>query len=187
MTLTALLISAAAILTCIPWLGAEPVSPLVRTLLRPAMLALSATLVLLLAADQPMRWPYALSAAASLLGIWECFAGVYRLLGTGGTARTPVRQIQVCTLWLATAVANLALLNVAAHLAIPGTFEWRGREASIMDIVYFTLLSFASSGYGDVLPGNSLGKMLAMVASSAGLAYATIIFAALLDSLRQHR
>jgi len=63
-------------------------------------------------------------------------------------------------------------------------FEWRGLPASALDVAYFTLLTFASGGYGDVLPTRPLGKLLAMLTSLSGLLFATILFAALFHRLR---
>jgi len=146
-------------------------------MLRPMALALGSVLVMVLSATgQRTCWPYLLVAAASLLSLYESFWGIYRLLRVARSERVPMVQVQACAVLLITTIANLALLNTAAQLAYPGTFEWRSGPASALDVVYLTLLTFASSGYGDVLPATVLGKLLSMLTSFAGLAYATIVF-----------
>lgn len=173
------------LLATIFWLGRDPANVLMTTLLRPALLALMALLLLLLSLDETAAWPYALTAAGSLVGLWESYVGVYHLLAAPPRRiATAVEQVRICAAWLVNVLSNLILLNLSAGLAFPGTFEWRGRLASLLDVAYFTLLTFASGGYGDVLPATPLGKGLAMLTSFAGLTYATILFAALFQRLR---
>ncbi len=167
------------------WLGTDPEDPLVRVLLRPAVLALMALLVVVLTLGEPVRWPYGLVAVASFLGVWESYIGAYQVLSVTVPKRKLTQQVQVCTLWLINAMVNLILLNMAAYLAFPSTFQWRGETASLLDVAYLTMLTFASAGYGDVLPATSLGKLLVMMTSLAGLVYATILFGAVFQSLRQ--
>lgn len=114
-------------------------------------------------------------ALLGVVGLWHSSAGAVLL------TRRPVvgSRLLVCTVWLMKALASLALLNVAAQLAFPGTWEWRGGNASPLDVVYLTILTFASSGYGDVLPATALGKGLSMLTSFTGLAYATMLCTAL--------
>lgn len=172
------------LLATLLWLGRTPANPLMHTLLRPALLALMSFLLLLMAAGEPIRWPFALVACASLIGLWEGYGGVYRLLGSAMPPMSPTQQVRVCALWLLNTLGNLMLLNAAVQLGYPGTFQWRNEAASLLDIAYFTLLTFASGGYGDVLPATPLGKGLAMLTSLGGLTYATILFAALFHQLR---
>jgi hypothetical protein len=168
------------------WLGTGDSPPLLRAVLRPAVLALAGMLLLVAAAGGPARWPYALVAASALLGVWECYAGAYRLLGTPGTAvaHHPARQVQICGALLGNAVTGLTLLNLAVQFAYPQTFLAHGRPAAVLDVTYLTLLSFASAGYGDVLPGTAAGKLLAMLTVLAGLIFATILLASVFQALR---
>jgi hypothetical protein len=178
-------LSSAGLVLGVFGLGIDPGSPLRRTLLRPPVLALLSILVMVVASGETARWPYTLIGMAALLGIWEGYAGAYRSLRTGPGRRSPMRQVQVCAIWLAGALLNLTLLNMSFQHLYPGTFEWRGGPASPLDVAYLTLLTFASSGYGDVLPGTVTGKLLSMVTSAAGLIYATILFTALFQALRE--
>jgi hypothetical protein len=179
-----LLTATGGLLATILWLGRNPRDVLSHTLSRPALLALMALLCLLLAADLGAAWPFAFTAAASLVGLWEAYAGVYQLLSAPARRMAPAVQVRICAAWLINVLANLILLNLSAHLAVPATFQWRGQDASLFDVAYFTLLTFASGGYGDVLPATALGKGLAMLTSFSGLTYATILFAALFQRLR---
>lgn len=179
-----MLTATGGLLATILWLGRDPANPLQHTLLRPALLALTGLLLLLLALDLPVRWPFGLVSAACLVGIWESYGGVYRFLASPARRSTAVEQVRICGAWLINVLANLVLLNLAAQLAFPSTFQSRGEEASLLDVAYFTLLTFASGGYGDVLPVTALGKLLSMLTSLSGLTYATILFAALFQQLR---
>lgn len=178
-------VAAAAIILGLFWLGLEPGSPLARVLLRPAVMALLAMALIVLAVGEHVRWPYALVAAAATMGLWEAYAGAYQMLGEASVKRKPVQQVQICAAWLGNALLNLILLNMAAFLAYPQTYQWRGEQASILDVAYLTMLTFASGGYGDVLPATTLGKLLVMITSFSGLIYATILFAALFHALRE--
>ena len=116
---------------------------------------------------------------------WEAYAGAYQMLGATDLKRKPVQQVQICAAWLGNALLNLIMLNLAAFLAFPQTYQWRGEQASLLDVAYLTMLTFASGGYGDVLPATTLGKLLVMLTSFSGLIYATILFAALFHTLRE--
>lgn len=179
-----LLTATGGLLATLLWLGRDQADRLLQTLLRPALLALMALLLALVTAGQGVRWPYGLIAAACLAGLWESYAGVYRTLAVPAPRATPTRQVQICVVWLINVLANLVLLNSAAQLAYPASFEWRGRAASQLDIAYLTLLTFASGGYGDVVPATSLAKGLVMLTSMAGFTYATILFAAVFRRFR---
>lgn len=179
-----LYLAAAAVSLGVFWLGGRTGDGLVRVLLRPAVLGLMALLLLLIASGEELRWPYGLISSAVLMGLWESYAGAYRLVGLPGPAGSSLRRVRVCAAWLVGALLNLSLLNLAAQLAYPGTFLWRGDSASLLDVIYLTVLTFASGGYGDVLPANVLGKLLVMLTSLAGLIYATILFAALFQTIR---
>jgi hypothetical protein len=178
-------ISSAMVLLGIFRLGVDRESPLRRTLLRPAVLGLLSAVLLLVAAGGAVRWPYLLVALTALVGIWEGYAGAYGSLRGSRTRRSAARQVQVCATWLAGVLLNLSVLNISFQQLHPGTFQWRGEPASLLDVAYLTLLTFTSSGYGDVLPGTATGKLLAMLTSGAGLVYATILCTALLGSLRE--
>lgn len=172
------------LLATIFWLGRDSADLLQHTLIRPALLALMGLLLMLLALEGSSVWPYGLIALSCLVGLWESYGGVYHLLATPAHRTTPVEQVRICAAWLVNVLANLILLNLAAYRAFPQSFEWRGTAASMLDIAYFTLLTFASGGYGDVLPATALGKGLAMLTSLSGLTYATILFAALFQRFR---
>lgn len=165
------------------WLGADRADRLSHTLVRPAVMALLGLLLLVLL-GQEQGWSSALAAAAAGIGLWESFNGVYRLLYLPVARTGPVAQVRTTARWLFNTLGNLVLLNLSAQLAYPHTFEWRDLPATALDVAYFTLLTFASGGYGDVVPGTPLGKLLAMLTSLSGLLFATILFAALFHRLR---
>jgi|GEM_PF-1895181 len=180
-----LLTATGGLLATIFWLGRNQADPLQQTLVRPALLALISLLLLVLTLDVEARWPFGLTASACLAGIWESYSGVYILLASPIRRRSAVDQVRICGIWLINAVSNLILLNLSALLAYPATFQWRAGSASLLDVAYFTVLTFASGGYGDVLPGTALGKLLAMLTSLCGLTYATILFASLFHRFRE--
>lgn len=184
MSQIAVYLSSMALLAGVIWLGVDVSSPLVRTLLRPLLLALLGTLVMVVAMAETMRWPYGLVSMATLLGLWESYGGIYGTLRTSLAGRRPVQAVQICTVWVVGVLANLTLLNMTFQLLYPSTFQWRGEVASLLDVAYLTLLTFASSGYGDVLPATAAGKVLSIITSLAGLLYATILFTALFQALR---
>jgi hypothetical protein len=182
------LVSAAgALVLSLIFLGDHRADLLTRLLVRPAILVLLAMVVLLTAAPSRRHlWPYALVMTASSLGVWESYAAAFATLRSDQARRSAVAQVQICATWLGNVLANLAVLNLAASIAFPGTFQWRGELARPLDVTYLTFLTFASGGYGDVLPGNTLGKLLVMATSLAGLVYATILFAALFQRSADH-
>jgi len=165
------------------WLGADRADRLSHTLVRPAVMALFGLLLLVLLGEEP-RWASALGAAAAAIGLWESFNGVYQLLYVPVARTGPVAQVRTTGRWLFNTLGNLVLLNLSAQLAFPHTFQWRDLPATALDVAYFTMLTFASGGYGDVVPGTPLGKLLAMLTSLSGLLFATILFAALFHRLR---
>ncbi|MFZ5824450.1 MAG: potassium channel family protein [Bacillota bacterium] len=180
-----LLTATGGLLVTIFWLGRDRADLLLHTLLRPALLAMMALLLLVIALDADALWPYGLVAAACFVGLWESYSGVYQLLAAPAAPRTTaVEQVRICAAWMINVLSNLVLLNFAAYLAFPSTYQWRDQPASLLDVAYFTMLTFASGGYGDVLPATALGKLLAMLTSICGLTYATILFAALFQRLR---
>ena len=141
--------------------------------------AMAALLLLMAAAPQPSRWSFVLVGAGCLAAIADGYAGIFFMLRSPRRERRPGLQLQVCALWLVNTLAYLVLLNTAAELAVPGSFQLQGGQASLLDVAYLTILTFASSGYGDVLPANPLGKLLSMLTSFSGLLYATMLFTAI--------
>lgn len=172
------------LLAAVLWLGADKADRLTHALLRPALMSLLG-LLLLVSLDGAVRWPYALSGGAALVGLWESYIGVYHMLEAPVRRTGPLAQVRISAAWLISTLANLMLINLSANLAYPNTFQWRDLPATPLDIAYFTLLTFASGGYGDVLPATPLGKALVMLTSLSGLVYATILFAALFQRLRE--
>ncbi|HYG58126.1 MAG TPA: ion channel [Symbiobacteriaceae bacterium] len=159
-------------------MGDAPQWLLVRVLLRPAIYALISLLLLIFAVRQTTLWPYGLATTLSIVALWDGYAGTYLMLRLRPGGRAGF-QLQACAIWLVNTVVNLTLLNTAAQLAFPGTWEWRGGPASVLDVAYLTLLTFASSSYGDVLPATAAGKALSMLTSLAGLVYATLFVTAI--------
>lgn len=173
----------AGLVAAVLWLGADRSDRLSHTLVRPAVMALLSLLLLVLLAEAE-HWAYGLAAAAAAVGLWESYTGAYQLMSAPISRTGPVAQVRTTGRWLLNTLANLVLLNLSAQLAFPHTFEWRDLPATALDVAYFTLLTFASGGYGDVIPGSPLGKLLAMLTSLSGLLFATILFAALFHRLR---
>jgi len=168
------------------WLGGRPVRSVRRLLLRPALLALLGIFLLILAAGFGVRWPLGLAAAAAAAALAEAYGGIYHLVRTASRNDSVARQVRLCLLWLAVTLLNLTLLNLSASVAYPGTFRSGGQIATHLDVVYLTLLTFTSVGYGDVIPGSPLGQILMMLTSLAGLLYATLLATALYHTMREH-
>ncbi|MDF2630371.1 MAG: hypothetical protein K0R39_4202 [Symbiobacteriaceae bacterium] len=143
--------------------------------------ALAVLLFLLALTPQPSPWSFVLVGAGCLVAVVDGYAGVWLMLRRPRRARrhTVAFQMQVCVVWLVNTLAFLTLLNTSAELAVPGTFLWRDGPASLLDVAYLTTLTFASGGYGDIRPGNELGKLLTMLTSLAGLIYATLLVTAI--------
>lgn len=180
-----LVVAAAGLGVGILFLGSGEGTPVSRLLLRPGLMWLLGWLLLLVAPGLPVRWPYALVAAASLTGLWEAYSGVYFLVRNASAKVVLARQVQICIIWLVNTLSNLMLLNVSASLAYPGTFISRNGPTTPLDVVYLTALTFSSAGYGDVVPNSPLGQLLMMLTSLAGLVYATILFAAIYHAMRE--
>lgn len=178
-------VSGGALVIGIVWLGVDVSGPLMRALLRPVVLAGLSIILLVVGSGAALRWPYGLIALAAALGVWEGYAGAYATLGMEGLRRRPQQQVQVCAAWLVGVLANLTLLNMALQRLDPATYLAKGEPAGLFDVAYLTLLTFASGGYGDVVPQTLTGKLLAMVTSLGGLLYATILFTALFQALRE--
>lgn len=154
---------------------------------RPALLIGAATLLTLLASTNAAKWPYGLVAIAGALGLWESNLTVYRFLRSSITRRGTTRYLQVCALWIGNLIADLWLLNLAVQLAWPGTFESRTGAVSAIDVLYFTVLTFASGGYGDILPASATGKILSIITTLVGFFYASTLCAAILQQLSVDR
>jgi hypothetical protein len=155
--------------------------------LRPALLIGAATYVAVLCSATSAKWPYGLIAVAGAVGLWESNLTVYRLLRSSYIRRRAGRYLQVCALWMVNLIANLGLLNLAVQLALPGTFESRTGSVSAIDVLYFTVLTFASGGYGDILPASATGKVLSMVTTLVGFFYASTLCAVILQQLSAQR
>lgn len=180
-----LVVAAAGLGVGILFLGGGERAPVSRLLLRPGLMWLLGWLLLLVAPGPPVRWPYALVAAACATGLWEAYGGVYFLVRSARAKVTLARQLQICIIWLINTLSNLALLNVSASLAYPSTFINRNGPAAPLDVIYLTALTFSSAGYGDVVPGSPLGQVLMMLTSLAGLIYATLLLAAIYHAMRE--
>lgn len=165
----------------------RPVPILDGMVVRPAVLIGAAALLTRLATATPARWPYGLVALAGLIGLWESNLTVYRLLRSSYIREGTERYLQVCALWMVNLIIDLGLLNLAAQMAFPGTFESRTGSVSPIDVLYFTVLTFASGGYGDVVPASAVGKALAMVTILIGFFYASTLCAATLQQLSPNR
>lgn len=156
--------------------------PLRRFVPRLLLLGGLAVLLFLLATTpQPSPWSFVLVGLGCLVAIIDGYAGVWLMLRRPRRAerRSVALQMQVCLVWLTNTLAFLTLLNASAELAVPGTFLWRDGPVSLLDVAYLTTLTFASGGFGDILPGNALGKLLTMLTSLAGLVYATLLVTAI--------
>lgn len=162
--------------------------PILRGMvLRPAFLIGTALLLTFLSATSTATWPYILVALAGLVGLWESNRTVYRLLHSTLLRRRTGRYLELCALWMVNLIADLWLLNVAVQLALPGTFESRTGGASMIDVLYFTVLTFASGGYGDILPASPTGKALSIFTTLIGFFYASTLCAAILQQLSADR
>lgn len=151
---------------------------LTRLLLVAAMAAL---LLLLVTAPASARWPFVFVGAGCLAAIADGYAGAFAMLRRPRRAGRPALQLQICAIWLINMLAYFALLNVAAERTWPGTFEWRGEPASMLDVAYLTILTFSTGGLGDVTPVTGLGKVLVVLTSLGGLLYATVLVTGLWD------
>lgn len=155
--------------------------------LRPVLLISTASLVTLLSAGCGAKWPYGLVALAGVVGLWESSLTVYRLLRSSYLREGTGRYLQVCALWMVNLIADLGLLNLAVQLALPGTFASQTGPVSTIDVLYFTVLTFASGGYGDIVPASPTGKGLAMITTLVGFFYASTFCAAILQQLSADR
>jgi hypothetical protein len=156
--------------------------PLRRFVPRLLLLGGLAVLLFLLAlAPQPAPWSFVLVGMGCLAAIVDGYAGIWLMLRRPRRVRrrSVASQMQICVVWLINTLAFLTLLNTSAELAVPGTFLWRDGPVTLLDVAYVTTLTFASGGYGDILPGNELGKLLTMLTSLAGLVYATLLVTAI--------
>lgn len=158
-------------------------------IIRPAVLAGMAALltVAVAATGKSDRWPFGLVAVAGVAGLWESAVWIYRLLCSPLVRQGTGRYLQLCALWMINLIVNLTLLNLAAHLAYPGTFRSAGGSASLLDMLYFTLMTFASGGYGDVVPVTPLGKSMAMITTLCGFFYGSTLCAAILQQISMQR
>lgn len=156
-------------------------------ILRPAWLVGAATVLALLSSASTAKWPYGLVALAGVVGLWETNLTVYRLLRSTYVRAGTERFVQVCALWMINLIVHLGLINLAAQLALPGTFESRTGSVAAIDVLYFTVLTFASGGYGDIVPASAVGKALAMVTILIGFFYASTLCAATLQQLSTNR
>jgi len=81
----------------------------------------------------------------------------------------------------------LALLFAQIYLCLmtwnPGSFslpvDAAGRSAHLLqsDMLYFSLVTLATVGYGDVLPATHVARMLAMFQAVTGLFYVAVVVA----------
>ena len=154
---------------------------------RPAILASAAAFVTVVSPDESAKWPYGLVALAGAVGLYESNLLVYRLLHSPLMKRGTGRYLQVCALWMVILIVNLTLLNLAAHLSLPNTFKSDTGLLSSLDILYFTILTFASGGYGDVIPATPVGKALSIVTTLFGFFYASTLCAAILQQISLQR
>lgn len=153
------------------------------TILRQTALACTAIFVALLSArPAPPTWLLGLFALAGLLGLWETNRWVYQRLSMPVAEGESPSPLRVCATAMINLVTNLTLLNLTAHLALPGTFiRLPSGAVTVWDVLYFTILTFASGGYGDLIPGSALGKALSMVTMLVGFFYASTLCAAILQ------
>jgi ABC-type Fe3+ transport system permease subunit len=71
--------------------------------------------------------------------------------------------------------------------AAGGTFFGLGHEARRTDYLYFSFVTLTTVGYGDLVPGTSLARMLAVAEALTGQLYLVSVVALLVGNLGRAR
>lgn len=126
-------------------------------------------------------WLFALSRAAALLLLAACVTGTLRyvLRSPRVTADTIFAAIVAYQL---AALAFAALYHVIAVFA-PQSFAFSqgapagGREDAMVQLIYFSFVTIATLGYGDIVPVTPLTQMIASVEATLGQFYIAVVIA----------
>ena len=75
------------------------------------------------------------------------------------------------------------------EVAAPGSFidNTLGTAVSWQQLVYFSLITLSTAGYGDVLPASQWARMLAGLEVTIGVLYVAILMARLVSLYEIHR
>ena len=81
-----------------------------------------------------------------------------------------------------------ALPFVAAALVLTGTiFYWRFEDWTIIEALYFCVVTLTTVGYGDYSPETFLGRWLAAFVMAGGIGSVAILTGILADEIREAR
>jgi voltage-gated potassium channel len=92
--------------------------------------------------------------------------------------------VVVCYLMIAAAFGMLYSMLNSVH---PGSFQGLGTQSNIQEMTYFSLVTLATLGYGDILPVTHTARTLAILEAVVGQFYVAVIVALLVGMFISQR
>ena len=124
------------------------------------------------------EWTWAIEAA-SVSGAFFIGFTIYLMLGHIFKAKEVEGELLsgAAAVYLLLGLVWAFIYRALDHLFIDSFSE---SNLSILDLIYFSLTTLTTLGYGDILPKNSLTRMLAVLEAAIGTLYLAILIGRLL-------
>jgi hypothetical protein len=159
-----------------------------RSLRVPASILAGSSMIALLGAHfHPVHW--LVVASWTLLVIFFAMAsiGLFRYLGMPGPV-TNGRIYGSVSLYFILAIFWFAIYHLIEAL-YPGSFSWSSPQDSATTLhgtlLYFSMVTLTTLGYGDVLPVNPIARMFATLEAAVGILYIAITVARLVSAYQK--
>jgi hypothetical protein len=141
--------------------------------------AILATLwIILLWIHSQGEWAWS-SVAASMSGAFFIGYTIYLMLGHIFRAKQVKGELLAgaAAVYLLLGLVWSFMYDALNHLFVDSFSE---TNLSFLELLYFSLTTLTTLGYGDILPGNPLTRMLAVLEAAVGVLYSAILIGRLL-------
>jgi voltage-gated potassium channel Kch len=159
-----------------------------RSLQLPAsLLAGSSMLALLGGHFRPVPWLVITSWALLMIFFGLASVGLFRYLGMPGSV-TNGRIYGSVSLYFILAIFWFAIYHLV-EAVYPGSFSWSSPQDSAQTLhgtlLYFSLVTLTTLGYGDVIPVSPVARMFAALEAATGILYIAITVARLVSAYQR--
>lgn len=138
-----------------------------------------------IAAEGAPTWVGSAIGAGLVVGTMaELVTGMIRMLRDRGVTVQAVSG--ALAIYLLLGLFFSLLVSAAAHAGASDYFA-EGTDGSQSQHVYYVFTTMTTTGYGDLTPGHSFGRAIAVVAMLVGQIYLVTVIAMLVGNLRRHR
>lgn len=146
--------------------------------------AISLTVILVIAVIADLEWVHVISRSLQIGYFILLVIAMVREIAKSEKVDEPV-IINAITAYFLLGIALALIVNILASL-MPGSYNIEvlplsdsSRYQSIREVIYYTFITYTTTGYGDFVPRSEAAKSLAILIASCGQLYIAIILAML--------